>query len=168
MPSFVSESGLGLVATRIRQAVDVVIGVLLALIALSLIYQVFGRYVLHHAPSWTEEFSRLAIVWLVMLGAAGCLRTRSHIAIPALLDRASGRTRLVLVLLRDLCTLLCLLLMLWSGSLYAVLNYGQLSPAFEISMFWAYLAIPFGAFCAVLVLILRGVAEEYRRTGPKS
>lgn len=153
-------------ATRIQQASDVIIGILLALIALSLVYQVFGRYILHHAPSWTEEFSRLAIVWLVMLGAAGCLRTRSHIAIPALLDRASGRARLIMVLLRDLCTLLCLLLMLWAGSLYALLNYSQLSPAFEISMFWAYLAIPLGAFFAMLVLILRGISEEYRQADP--
>lgn len=167
MSSSDRESRLSVLATRMQRAIDAVIGVLLALIALALIYQVFGRYILHHAPSWTEEFSRLAIVWLVMLGVAGCLRTRSHIAIPALLERTHGRSRLVLVLLRDLCILLSLLLMLWSGSLYAVLNQGQLSPAFEIPMFWAYLAVPFGAFCAVLILILRGIAEEYPRAKSK-
>ncbi|MFP5406580.1 MAG: TRAP transporter small permease, partial [Gammaproteobacteria bacterium] len=73
-------------ARRIEVFLDALIAFIPAVITVSLIYQVFGRYVLNSAPGWTEEVARMLIVWLTMLGAGACLRGGSHIAVTVLVN----------------------------------------------------------------------------------
>lgn len=52
---------------------------LTAAILIIITYQVFGRYVLNSAPSWTEETARIILVWISMTGAAVLVRKRTNI-----------------------------------------------------------------------------------------
>ena len=46
-------------AVRIEKTLDILLGLMLLALALSLFYQVFGRYVIGKAPGWTEEVARM-------------------------------------------------------------------------------------------------------------
>lgn len=53
----------------------------LCLLAMTLIigWQVFARYVLNSAPSWTETTSILLMGWFVLVGAGAAVRYRDHL-----------------------------------------------------------------------------------------
>lgn len=147
-------------ATVLQRGLDVLLGLTLAVITLSLIYQVFGRYVLHSAPGWTEELSRLLIVWVAMLGSAACLRTGNHIAISALLIAVPHRVQAALLLVRDAAILACMGVLAWSGFNYALLNHSQESPALELPMSIPYAAIGIGALLTAVMLCLMRISGE--------
>jgi hypothetical protein len=117
---------VGLVFTAINM-------VLLAL-ALSLFYQVFGRYVIGKAPGWTEEVARMLVAGMAMLGAAACLRDGGHIAVGALVNAVPPSVRSWLLAVRDLCIMTTAAVLGWSGARFADMNATQDSPALEISM----------------------------------
>lgn len=53
--------------------------VCLVLMALVQLWQIFGRFVLNDAPSWTEPVSIISLNLTVMLGAAVCVRHETHL-----------------------------------------------------------------------------------------
>ncbi len=153
-------------ADRIERTLDAVLGALLLLITVSLIWQIFGRYVIGRAPGWSEEVARMSIVWLTMIGAAACLRSGSHIAVTVLLNAVGPRLRLALLACRDTCILMTAGVLAWSGTRYALLNGDQDSPALEIPMSYAYSALAVGAGLLALQLILSRLAREAPRLEP--
>ncbi|NLD69699.1 MAG: TRAP transporter small permease [Limnobacter sp.] len=153
-------------ARRIQNVLDLVIGAILAVITFSLIYQIFGRYVLGHAPSWTEEVARMLIAWLTMLGAAACLRGGSHIAVTVLVNALPAGPRNFVLWLRDFAILAAVGVLSWAGLRYAMLNATQDSPALEIPMFWAYLALCVGPALIALQLCLSRIGGEAPTVDP--
>lgn len=153
-------------ADRIERLLDGLLGALLLLITVSLIWQIFGRYVIGRAPGWSEEVARFAIVWLTMIGAAACLRGGSHIAVTVLVHAAGPRLQQVLLAIRDVCILLTAGVLAWSGTRYAILNGEQDSPALEIPMTWAYASLAVGALLIALQLALSRLARETPRLEP--
>lgn len=153
-------SAAAALARRIESALDALNGAILAVITVSLVYQVFGRYVLGRAPGWTEEVARMAIVWLTMLGAAACLRGGSHIAITTLVNALSEAPRQALLWLRDAAVLAAAGVLAWSGTRFALMNAEQDSPALEIPMSIAYASLAVGAALIALQLLLSRIGGE--------
>ena len=150
-------------AQRIERVLDVVLGVMLVVVAATLFYQVFGRYVIGRAPSWTEELSRMLVAWMAMLGTAACLRSGGHIAVGALVNAVSPAVRAVLLGVRDLAMMATAGVLGWAGMRFAVMNGAQESAAMEIPM-----SIPYSAMCvgAVLMAIVLGLARLGGETPP--
>lgn len=147
-------------AGRIERMLDALIAVLLAVITASLVYQVFGRYVIGRAPGWSEEVARMLIVWLTMIGSAACLRGGSHIAIGVLVNALPERLRGLVLWLRDFAILVTAGVLAWSGARYAELNAAQDSPALEIPMSIAYASLCVGAALIALQLALSRLGCE--------
>lgn len=147
-------------AARIETVLNSLLGLILAVIAVSLIYQVFGRYVLGRAPGWSEEVARMMIVWLTMLGAGACLRGGTHIAVTFLVNALPPGLRTAVLWLRDFAILMAVGVLGWAGARYAELNAAQDSPALEIPMSIAYSSLPIGAALVALQLTLSRVGGE--------
>jgi TRAP-type C4-dicarboxylate transport system permease small subunit len=147
-------------AQRIQSFLDAVIGLILAVITVSLIWQVFARYALNSAPGWSEEVVRMAVVWLTMLGAAACLRGGSHIAVTVLVNALPEPLRAGLLWFRDFAILAAAGVLAWAGMRFALLNATQDSPALEIPMLYAYLSLPIGAALIALQLALSRIGGE--------
>lgn len=147
-------------ARRIESVLDAVNGVILAMIAVSLVYQVFGRYVLGKAPVWSEEVARMLIVWLTMLGSAACLRGGSHIAIGTLVNALPEVPRAALLWLRDIAVLWAAGVLAWSGARFALMNSDQDSPALEMPMTYVYVSLSVGATLIALQLLLSRIGGE--------
>lgn len=146
-------------ARAVERVLDIVLlGALVAMVA-SICWQVFGRYVLDHAPGWSSEISRFLIAWITMLGSARVIRADGHIAVTFVLDSLPRKVRLVVAFLRDTLILVMSGSLVYYGALFAELGGRRSSAATEISMAWPYLAIPVGGGLIALLLILRRAAD---------
>jgi TRAP-type C4-dicarboxylate transport system permease small subunit len=141
-------------AIRIERSLDVILGLMLLALVLSLFYQVFGRYVIGRAPAWTEEVARMLVAWMAMLGTGACLRSGGHIAVGVLVNSVPPRVRLVLLAVRDVAVMATAGVMVWAGVRFAMLNADQESAALEIPMSIPYSAMAVGAALMALVLAL--------------
>ena len=59
----------------------------LAAMVLIVTWQVFSRAIFNTSPSWSEEVSRLLMVWVAFLGIAIGVRERVHIAVGVFVNR---------------------------------------------------------------------------------
>lgn len=146
------------VAAYLERLLDGLMAIALVVMLCSMVYQVFGRYVLDHAPSWSEELARYLMVWLTMLGSAAVLRSGGHISVTTLVD-ALGPTALAVVLaMRDAAMVAASGVLAWWGILFAQMNSVQESAAMEIPMSIPYAALPVGAGLIVLMVLLARLA----------
>lgn len=144
------------IATLLEKTIDVLTGGAVAVMVVAISYQVFGRYVLGHSPSWSEELSRYLMVWLTMLGAAAAIRGGGHIAVTTLIDALSPRGRGIAMALRDVALVCTCGVLAWWGVGFAAQNAAQESAAMDIPMSIPYAALPAGAtLIALLVLLAR-------------
>lgn len=147
-------------ARGLERALDLLLAAMLAVLVASLAWQVFGRYVLDRAPSWSEELARFLMVWITMLGAAAVSRGHGHIAVTTLPDALGPGLRRALGVVRDLVVLWVAWTIGVHGAALADLLSFQASPAFEVSMALPYAALPAGAALIALMVVLRRLAGE--------
>lgn len=126
----------------------------LALAALAGLYQVVARFVLQSPSSWTEVATRFLIVWSVFLGLSAAIRGGALLSVD-LLYRKVARTPYLrhLQACISLATLAFLVVMIWAGSNIVQRIRFQNLAGLEISIAWAYAAIPVGALFAVVAVL---------------
>lgn len=151
-------AGAARLAARLERLLDGLMAVALVVMLGSMLYQVFGRYVLDHAPSWSEELSRYLMVWLTMLGSSAVLRSGGHISVTTLTDNLSPGALAVVLGLRDAALVATSGILAWWGVLFAEMNGVQESAAMEIPMSIPYAALPVGALLIVVVVLLARLA----------
>ena len=147
------------IAGAIERILDAVLLAALAVMVASIAYQVFGRYVLNHSPSWTEEVARFLMAWITMLGSAAVIRTEGHIAVTVVAESLPPRLREVVRWLRDVIIITTAGALAWYGYGFAMIGARRASPALEISMYWPFLAIPIGAAMIALLLVLHRLGQ---------
>jgi TRAP-type transport system small permease protein len=118
-------------------------------------YQVVGRYAFNAPPSWSEELARFLQVWITLLASALCLHQGMHLGVDYLLHAMPPRGRAGLELLVHLLVTGFLLLLLIQGVRILDVAAVQSSPAMGINMWYAYLAVPVGAFLMLLESVLK-------------
>jgi TRAP-type C4-dicarboxylate transport system permease small subunit len=148
------------VSAALARTLDILLAAMLAVLVASLSWQVFGRYVLDRAPSWSEELARFLLVWITMLGAAAVMRERGHIAVTTLPDSLPPLGRRVLGVVSDLVVLWVAWIVGLHGAALADLLSMQASPAFEVTMAVPYAALPTGAALIAVMVVLRRLAGE--------
>lgn len=141
-------------ASAIERILDAILLVTLVVMVASIAHQVFGRYVLDHAPGWTEEVARFLMAWVTMLGSAAVIRTEGHIAVTVVAEALPPTLREAVRWLRDAIIIAMAGALVWYGYGFALIGARRSSPALEISMYWPGLAIPVGAAFIALLLVL--------------
>lgn len=126
----------------------------LAVAALAGLFQIITRFVLQQPSDWTEVLTRTMIIWSVYLGLAAALRGGALLSVD-LLYRIASRTPYlrVLQLLITGCTLLFLCVVVWHGWDVVHRVRFQNLAGLEISISWAYAAVPVGASFGILGVI---------------
>ena len=151
MPSPASRCERGVNA--IERCLDGLLAVGILVMAVSMAWQVIGRYAFGRAPGWSEELCRFLMLWVTMLGSSAELRRGGHLTVTSLLDVLPAPARAVLLALRDALMVGVCGLLAWQGWLFSELNGAQDSAAMEIAMTWPYAAIPVGAGLILLLVI---------------
>ena len=120
---------------------------LLSAMTVVVFLQIFFRFVIKGPLPWSEELARYLMVWAVFIGASMGAKEGAHIGVKALVSVLPLPAKRVAVVLAGLLSLaFCLLIVVlsWEVVMFQTSS-GQLSPAMEIPIYWAYLAVPVGS-----------------------
>jgi TRAP-type C4-dicarboxylate transport system permease small subunit len=117
------------------------------------LFQVFARFVMQTPSDWTEVLTRFALIWMVYLGTGVALRHGAMVSVDLMHRKLPQPYRRKLEWLISSLVLTMLGVMLFWGASTAWRIRFQNVAGLDISMGWAYLAIPVGAtFAAVAVI----------------
>jgi len=114
--------------------------------------QVFFRFVIKGSLPWSEELARYLMVWTVYIGASLGAKEGAHIGVEAFIRLLPKKLyRLACLLAGTISVIFCIVIAILSFKVVqGIYNTGQLSPAMEIPMYWAYAAVPVGTILMAL------------------
>jgi TRAP-type transport system small permease protein len=106
------------------------------------IWQVFGRYVLHKTPSWSEEVALLLMMYFGFLSISIGFRYQFHIRIHFIADRFPKPIQVLLNKLADLLVAAFGILLMIEGYKFTVLTWSSTLPVTKLPTGVQYLIIP--------------------------
>lgn len=127
--------------------------VLLAVISCLGLWQVLTRFLLSQPSSWTEEVMRRLLIWCVMLGVVVAFRRGALVSVDLMLRSSRGWWRQLVRGLIAVVSLAFLAVLVWFGTDLAWRVRFQSFASIELSMGWAYAALPAGALLAMLAVV---------------
>ena len=107
--------------------------------------QVFARFMLPKAPSWTEEASRFLFIYSVAFAAPLALKRGEYVKVDIVVSKLPKRVAEKLEGIIYGCLSLFFLLITYHGYTYASLGIIQTSPALTLPMVIPYSSIAFSA-----------------------
>jgi len=145
-----------------EKAVYYTLVVMMIVMTLTVIVQVFLRYVFSFSLSWSEEVARYLMIWVAFLGGSLALQKGLHIGVELFLVRVSSRTRRWVSILSKMFILIFLIYLTIGGLKITWAVRDQSSPALLFSMAYAYLSAPVGGFFMALQTI-HSLIEDWGR-----
>jgi TRAP-type C4-dicarboxylate transport system permease small subunit len=131
---------------------------LLATIASLGLWQVLARFVFSQPSTWTEESMRRLLIWMVMLGTVVAFRRGALVSVDLLLRTARGAWLATVRWIITLTALAYLSVLVWFGIGLVTRVRFQTFASMELSMGWAYAALPVGAALAMLAVVAHHLA----------
>ncbi len=113
-------------------------------------WQVVTRFLLDQPSIWSEALVRISLIWMVMLGLSGAIRTGALVSIDIAHRVSRGKFRLALEVLSLLSAALLMGVLFWFGWGMAQRVQFQEMAGLEISIAWGYAAIPLGGVFAMV------------------
>lgn len=129
-------------------------GLLVAAATIGL-YQILARFVFEQPSRWSTVLAQTCIIWMVFLGLASALRQGALLSVDLALRLSPAPLRKALALLIALCCLVLLVIMVWHGTQMAWRVRYQTLAGLDISIAWAYAAIPVGASFGLVAMVAR-------------
>jgi TRAP-type C4-dicarboxylate transport system permease small subunit len=114
-------------------------------------FQIITRFILERPAEWTEVLIRFSLIWMVFMGIAAAFRQGAMVSVDVLYRWSPPKFKRVLDYVVTIAALTLLAIILWWGWDYA--NRGKVQSVIgleDVSMFWAYLAMPVGAVFSMI------------------
>jgi TRAP-type C4-dicarboxylate transport system permease small subunit len=116
--------------------------------------QVLMRFVFELPSEWSEVIVRISLIWMVFLGIPAAFRFGSMISVDLMHRLSPPKFQRFLEGVIAILSLILLAIIAWYGWDYAQRGSVQTIIGLEyFSMFWAFLALPVGAVCAMIGVI---------------
>ncbi len=118
------------------------------------LFQIITRFILERPAEWTEVLIRFSLIWMVFMGIAAAFRQGAMVSVDVLYRWSPPKIKRVLDYVVTIAALTLLTVILWWGWDYA--NRGKVQTVIgleDVSMFWAYLAMPVGAIFSMIGVI---------------
>jgi TRAP-type C4-dicarboxylate transport system permease small subunit len=145
-----------------EKTVYYILVVMMIVMTLTVIVQVFLRYVFSFSLSWSEEVARYLMIWVAFLGGSLALPKGLHIGVEFLITRLSPSARRRVSIFSKFMILVFLTYLIVGGFKITWAVRDQSSPALLFSMAYAYLSAPVGGFFMALQTI-HSLVEEWGR-----
>ena len=116
------------------------------------LYQVVTRFVFDAPSTWSEVVTRSAMIWSVFLGVAVAFRHGAMISVEVIQNVLPRRLGLALVLAANAASFLFFSILLWQGWAMTLRVASQKLAALEVSIAWAYAALPVGSAFILLAI----------------
>jgi TRAP-type transport system small permease protein len=143
----------------LRVVTNLVLVSLVVVVLAAVAVRYFG--VFNGSLDWASEYSRFAVIWVVMLGAAIAFDQGARVAID-FIDMMPPPTRRIVRSLGYLCGIAFVAVLAWQGFRLSFATMRQISPALGIPVGYAYLAIPVGAVIMTVQSLLFAVMPDLR------
>jgi TRAP-type C4-dicarboxylate transport system permease small subunit len=118
------------------------------------LWQIITRFVLERPAEWTEVLIRFSLIWMVFLGIPQAFRVGAMVSVDVLYRWSGARTRRFLDAMVAIAALALLAVTIIVGWDYAQRGRVQTVIGLEdVSMFWAYIALPVGGVFSVIAVI---------------
>lgn len=105
------------------------------------VIQIFARFFLANAPSWTEEASRLFFIYTMSFAAGLALRDKYFVELDFFYQKFSKKMKFIIDMLIQLCTVLLFAIMGFYSLEYIRLGNIETSPSMRIPMSFAFVSI---------------------------
>lgn len=125
-------------AGRLRQATEVILAAMLAVMFTAFIVQIVFRYFFNLPTGWTTELTLISWLWLVLWGAALVNKDSEEIRIDLLTSIAGYRMRSIMALLATLSIIALYALSLPATYSYISFMKIEKSSYLKIPMNWLY------------------------------
>ncbi|KFO68254.1 hypothetical protein ER57_05275 [Smithella sp. SCADC] len=135
---------------------------LFSIMIISFALQVILRYFIGTGFKWTEELTRYANVWAVMIGFAMIAKRRNHINISVLEEILKGRNKKWLIIVQQLISLVIFTIMFIISFRLIKLAGSQLTTNMRLPKRWVYWIYPpaFSVFVfQTFIGILQGIQD---------
>lgn len=127
---------------------------MLALAAALGLWQIITRFIIERPAEFTEVLTRFSLIWMVFLGIPHAFRVGAMVSVDVLYRWSGRRMRRWLDAAVAIAALLLISVIIVVGWQYAVRGKVQSMMGLEnVSMFWAYLALPVGGVFSALGII---------------
>lgn len=134
--------------------------IVMLIISVSLgFYQVLTRFVFDAPSTWSEVISRSTMIWCVFLGAAAGFRGGFMMSVEVIYRLLPRRRLIWLEAFIALCCAIVLVVLIVFGLAMMLRVRGQMLSGLEISIAWAYAAMPVGSAFALIAVLARLVAQ---------
>lgn len=127
---------------KLANGVETVMMVLTVSMVVLVTYQVFGRYIFHYTPPWSEEMAVYLMIWFGMIGIAAGLRRDAHMSLHYFADKLPQVVQRVLVFVKYALILIYTGVLTYEGINMVKLTASQTSPAMGLTISYVYLALP--------------------------
>ncbi len=139
---------------RLTAASTFVACMMLALAASFGLFQIFTRFVIEKPAEWTEVLIRFSLIWMVFTGIPTAFRQGAMVSVDVLHRWSPPKIKRVLDAAVAIASLVLVSIIVWWGWDYA--NRGKVQSMIgleDVSMFWAYLAMPVGGLVCMVAII---------------
>lgn len=144
----------------VERAQAALLSVLYVLTIVIVSFQVVNRFMLHWPVVWTADMAVICFIWLGFFCASQAVRQSAHFRLTLLLDRKwKGAGKQVLEWIALLVMFGVSLVLLIGGWTMTVEGLKEVSPGLNVSMAWAYCAVPVSSFTALLYTIEKMVEQ---------
>ena len=117
-------------------------------------YQILARFVFQQPAEWSEVLIRFTLIWMVFLGVPAAFRAGAMVSVDVLYRWSGRRLRRALDAMVAIAALVLVAVIVWVGWDYAQRGSVQTVTGLEdVSMFWAYLALPVGGVFAAVAIV---------------
>ena len=148
----------------IRNVNDAVVVVLFLAMTITVIIQVFFRFVIQSPLRWTEELARYLMIWLVLMASAIAMRNRSHLQVDVLTSALPQKPKRILTAIVDLLTIVFLCIKTFK---VVQSTTAQTSPAMQIPMALIYAAFPTGGVLMIMEQLLTFIERLKNKNAPE-
>jgi TRAP-type transport system small permease protein len=160
-----AHTGLGWGWILIRNLEEIACGLLLASIIVVMFLEVVLRYLFKAPFLWTDEYTRLALIWMTFLGVIVAVKRGSHITVDVLVLRFSRPWQKGCALVGKLVFLGFSVLMILNGIQLTILKMGIPTPALGWSWGLFYFPLVVSGVLVIFWILVSYVRRTPERTG---
>jgi TRAP-type C4-dicarboxylate transport system permease small subunit len=118
------------------------------------LWQIVTRFVIERPAEWTEVLIRFSLIWMVFMGIPLAFRIGAMVSVDVLYRWSGPRMRRVLDGLVALAALAAgVVIIVDRLGLRAARQRAERHRAGDVSMFWAYLAMPVGGVFSSMAIV---------------
>lgn len=131
-------------------------------------WQIFSRYALNDASSFSEELLRYLLIWLSLLAGTYAYGKKEHVSIMLLVNKLPKALQHKLLLFVEVLIMLFGIIVMFLGGIRAVLiTMNQISASMEFHVGYVYVVLPLSGMLISLYSLLNIVELSSNKANNK-